>query len=152
MPIQISQGGNIPNIYPGSPEVFSKNKKESVYNVIGMLEYSQIFQNASGTLQKNKDMRIDMQGTFVSDNQKFHNLQVQVNGINGNSTVAHVNVSESTMTDNEDNQRGVVRKVHSALNQSFDNGDSYTVTGTAPWITTDDWYLYIVTAYNKPKA
>ena len=132
MPIQITQNENIPNIFPGSPEIFNKDKKESVYNVIGMLEYNQIFQNRSGTLQKNKDMRIDMQGTFVKLDQTFHNLQVQVNGVNGSSTVAHANVSESIMTDNEDNQKGVLRKVQSALNQSFDDGYSYTVTGTAP--------------------
>jgi hypothetical protein len=132
MPVILNQGGKIPNIYPGSPNSLTKNKKEAVYNVIGKLQYSSVFQNNAGTLETNDDMRVDMQGTFTVNNVKFHNIQVQVNNIKGNSTVAHANVSESTMTDDPKNQKGVLKKVQSALNQSFDNGRSYEVTGTAP--------------------
>jgi hypothetical protein len=132
MPVNLIQNGPIPNIFQGSPNSLNKERKEAVYNVIGRLEYHQIFQNAAGTLVINDLMRVDMQGTFMQACQRFHNIQVQVNGVAGKSTVAHANVSESTMTDDPINQTGVRNRVSSALNQSFDSGHSYSVTGTAP--------------------
>lgn len=132
MSVTLTQGASIPNIYPDSPNSFNKTNKEAVYNVIGKLDYSNIIQNKAGTLVSNKEMRVDMQGTYMVNDVKFHNIQVQVNGIKGNSTVAHANVSESTMTSDPKNQQGVLKKVQSALNQSFDSGRSYEVTGTAP--------------------
>ncbi|UTM60067.1 hypothetical protein L4174_018575 [Photobacterium sp. CCB-ST2H9] len=132
MPVNVQQTGAINNIYPNSPNVFNNNQKEAVYNVIGQLTYADIFRNNAGTIVQNQTMRLDMQGTFVQGGDRFHNLQVQVNGVNGNSTVAHANVSESTMTNDPANQTGVLNKVISALNQSFDNAASYQVDGTAP--------------------
>ncbi|MEL6115046.1 hypothetical protein P0Y67_07500 [Photobacterium sp. SP02] len=132
MAINVQQTGPINNLFPGSPNVFNNNQKEAVYNVIGQLTYADIYRNNAGTIVQNQTMRLDMQGTFMQGNYRFHNLQVQVNGVNGNSTVAHVNVSEETMTNDQPNQQGVLRKVQSALNQSFDNAASYQVTGTAP--------------------
>lgn len=132
MAIVLTAVGAINNIYPGSPGSLNNNRKESVYSVIAELDYQDIFQNGAGTLHDNGVMRVDMQGTFNRDGFRWHNLQVQVDGVNGNSTVAHANVSEQTMTGDPANQRGVVKKVVSALNQSFDAGQSYEVTGTAP--------------------
>ncbi|MEI8592785.1 hypothetical protein [Photobacterium sp. Hal280] len=132
MAINVQQTGPINNLFPGSPNVFNNNQKEAVYNVIGQLTYADIYRNNAGTIVQNQIMRLDMQGTFMQGNYRFHNLQVQVNGVNGNSTVAHVNVSEETMTNDQPNQQGVLRKVQSALNQSFDSANSYQVTGTAP--------------------
>ncbi len=79
-------------------------------------------------------MRIDMQGTTTatSTTPVQHNLQVQKNGLSSSSTVAHANVSVSLQTTDPINQRGVVNKVVSALNQSMDTGLSYTVTGSIP--------------------
>lgn len=132
MPVKLSEGAAIPNIYPGSPAATTPKQKEAVYNVIGQLQYNEIFKSSAGTIHDNKVMRLDMQSTFKKGTETFHNLQVQVDGIKGRSTVAHANVSESTMTDDKPNQKGVLKKVISALNQSFDKGKSYEVTGTAP--------------------
>jgi hypothetical protein len=79
-------------------------------------------------------MRIDMQGTTTatSTTPVQYNLQVQKNGMDASSTVAHANVSVSLQTTDPTNQRGVVNKVVSALNQSMDTGLSYTVTGSIP--------------------
>jgi hypothetical protein len=75
-------------------------------------------------------MRIDMQGTTTgtADTPVQHNLQLQM----GNSTIAHVNVSVSVKTTDPINQKGVVNKVVSALNQSMDTGLSYAVEGSIP--------------------
>ena len=77
-------------------------------------------------------MRIDMQGTFVKDGQMYSNIQVQVNGKQGKSTVAHANVSDSIATEDPANQKGAVNAVITALNLSLDSGHSYEVNGSIP--------------------
>jgi len=125
MPINLTEGGAIPNYRaPGNAQ------RSSAQDVIAQLQYADIWRGA-GTLHDDGVMRLDMQGQIAGPPKK-QNLQVQIDGIAGNSTVAHANVSHSVMTDDPANQRGVARKVISALNQSLDSGNSYTVDGTAP--------------------
>jgi hypothetical protein len=99
------------------------------------LQYDDLWRG-SGTVRNDRagGMRIDMQGTTTATptTPVQHNLQVQKNGVSGNSTVAHANVSVTLQTTDPMNQRGVVNKVISALNQSMDTGHSYTVTGSIP--------------------
>ncbi len=126
MPAVITQGPLINNHYPPN-----NAQRSSAQNVIAQIDYAMIWLGA-GTLVDNGVMRVDMQGTFNSGGQLYQNLQVQVDGVAGASTVAHANVCHTLMTADPQNQVGVANKVISALNQSLDTACSYTVTGTIP--------------------
>lgn len=126
MPANIIASGAIPN-YPGPP---SKSDRKAAQEVINKLDYSDIWRG-SGTISKNKDMRLDMQGT-IKGPPEMQNLQVQINGKSGKSTVAHANVCTSLQTHDAINQKGVANKVNSALQQSLDHGQSFVVSGSIP--------------------
>lgn len=125
MPITRTQGGPIPNFY--NP---NNGQRESSRNVIAQLEYADLWRGP-GTLRDNKVMRVDMQGHIPGPPIQY-NIQVQVDGIFGNSTVAHAIVSSTIQTDDPANQRGSLRAVIAALNESLDTGRTYTVAGTSP--------------------
>lgn len=125
MPINIIQGGPIPNYHAPT-----NTQRDSSQDVIAQLDYADIWRGP-GTLHDDGVMRLDMQGIIPGPPQ-MQNLQVQVDGLQGNSTVAHANVSVSIQTNDPINQVGAKNKVISALNQSLDSGHSYTVTGAIP--------------------
>ena len=123
--IKQMEGDDISNYFTSNARLRSASQ-----NVIAQLQYSDLWRNA-GTLRRNEEMRVDMQGHISGPPIKY-NIQVQVNGISGNSTVAHVIVSSSIQCDDPANQKGALRAVIAALNKSLDTGKSYTVTGTSP--------------------
>eukprot|EP01132_Coremiostelium_polycephalum_P008336 gene8336-10240_t len=129
--IVLTASGPIPNRY--SP--ISDKIKKSTQMAIAELEYSKIFYNTAQTIvpctPDKKGVRIDMQGTFTDeDGIKFHNLQAQVCGVSSKSTTSHANVAETTMSSNQDHQKGIVRAVRNAMVQSLDTGNSFEVTGS----------------------
>jgi hypothetical protein len=127
MPMQVTQGQPIAHhLQPNN------NQRTAAQAVINLLQYTDLWRGP-GKLRTSPDesMRVDMQGTIPGPPVR-HNIQVQVNDMHGNSTVAHADVSTSLMTSDANNQRGVLRRVISALNQSLDDGHTYTVTGTSP--------------------
>jgi muconolactone delta-isomerase len=128
MPVTITQGAAINNYLAPN-----QARKTSTQNVVAQIQYADIWRGA-GTLRNNGVMRVDMQGQIAAAGgvPARQNIQVQVNGVAGHSTVAHADVSHSLQTNDPINQRGVVNKVISALNQSLDSGRSYTVTGSIP--------------------
>lgn len=71
-----------------------------------------------------------MQGTIPATavGAARQNLQVQI----GNRTIAHADVSTSIQSGDTANQRGALRRVIGALNQSLDGQQSYAVAGTNP--------------------
>lgn len=125
MPITRTQGNQIPNLF--APNA---GQRSSTQNVIALLQYGDLWRGA-GTLRDNGVMRVDMQGQIPGPPIQS-NIQVQVDGVRGNSTVAHVIVSSTIQTNDPANQRGSLNAVIAALNQSLDSGRSYTVAGTSP--------------------
>ena len=76
-------------------------------------------------------VRVDSQG---NDANGRANLQAQLNGVNGNSTIAHVlvdatvgNVAGQALAAQ---QLYAIRQIRGALQNSLVNGTTYTVTGT----------------------
>ena len=127
MPINIAKGDDIPNHHKPN-----QNQKQSSQDVIAKLDYVNLWQPA-GKLRDDGTMRVDMQGHFPGPGgENMSNIQVQVDGMPGKSTVAHATVSSSIMTENKENQQGAVNAVISALNQSLDSGHSFLVNGTNP--------------------
>lgn len=133
MPITVTQGARIPN-YPAG--VASQRLKTAAQEAIGALSYADVFRNRAGTLTQdaNRLLRVDMQNLIPArgGNPAQQNLQVQINGAVGGSTIAHANVSHSVMLDDPLNQTGVKNKVVSALNRSLDTACSFTVSCSIP--------------------
>ncbi|EFA78534.1 hypothetical protein PPL_09186 [Heterostelium album PN500] len=83
-------------------------------------------------LEERTPIRIDNQVLPVTG---FFNLQAQINGINGASTVSAVLVSptcqpnrdKSEQQQIENERKNVIRKVKDAMNKSYDTGKIYTV-------------------------
>jgi hypothetical protein len=125
MPMTVASTGPINN-----RTVPNRTQRSRAQDVIASLQYADLWRNA-GTLHDNRVVRVDMQG-IINGPPRQSNIQVQLDGVQGNSTIAHANVSWSIMTDDPANQLGALRKVISALNQSLDTGNSYSVTGTNP--------------------
>ncbi|KAN0043457.1 hypothetical protein ACTA71_011116 [Dictyostelium dimigraforme] len=117
------QGGNIPNAVTSN----NRNKKD-LQAAAEELQYSSIFRNGAGTIANEGTVRIDMQGVFTQNGQRWHNLQGQINGIkNKPSTIAHVQVAENAMTDNKAQQTQLTNIVIGAMMDSFNSGRSYSV-------------------------
>eukprot|EP01132_Coremiostelium_polycephalum_P007376 gene7376-9060_t len=121
--------GPIPNRYPAT----DKTKKATQAAIAG-LKYEKIYSPTARTIVEctpdARGVRIDMQGTFNSGGVKYYNLQAQVCGVSGSSTVAHVNVADTTASRNPAHQKGVERKVRDALNKSFNDKLSYRMNGS----------------------
>jgi hypothetical protein len=124
MAIVRTAGAAIPNRHNPTP-----NQKTNSHQVIAQLVYANLWQGA-GLLQQNAVMRVDMQGQIHNPDRS--NIQVQVNNMQGASTVACVLVAHTLMTNDPQNQQGVAHAVIGALNMSLDNGLIYSLSGTAP--------------------
>lgn len=127
MPFIFTQGGAIPNY--ANP---TGAQRRASPDAIGAIDYAGIWGGA-GTIGQDPQhiMRVDMQGTIPGP-PIVKNLQVQINGIGGHTTVALALISSTLMTADPDNQRGVLKKVMAALNRSLDSGCTITLSGTAP--------------------
>lgn len=124
MPITVTVNGPIPgHIVP------NQNQRDDAQDVIALLQYDDIWRTAR-TLRSAGVARLDMQGTIPANGGAAarQNLQVQI----GNNTVAHADVSTSIQTGDAANQRGALRRVIGALNQSLNAQQSYVVAGTSP--------------------
>jgi len=122
MPITVVPTGPINN--RGIP---NQAQRSSAYDVIAMLDYTDLWLGL-GTIHKDANVRVDQQPH--GPNQR--NIQVQINGIVGNSTIAHTVLSTTVQTNDPTNQVGVANKVISALNQSLDTAQSFSVAGSIP--------------------
>lgn len=126
MPITVVQGGAFPNPYPH----MNDEQRTAAQDVIAQLDYADLFAG-QGTLRQVPLMRVDMQ-TVIPGPPRRSNIQVQVNGVDGHSTVAHADFDRTLATNNLENQRGALNKVISALNRSLDDGHTWFVAGNNP--------------------
>ncbi|MGD8214215.1 hypothetical protein [Aestuariimicrobium sp. Y1814] len=124
MPIQRVQSGPIPR-YFGALNAAQTN---AARNVIAQLVYPDIFRGAR-TLHTVQPIRLDLQGQIPGPPQQA-NIQAQVNGVQGNSTVAHVLVDWSVANNDPANQLGVERAVRAALRSSLADGHTWLVSGS----------------------
>ncbi|EAL73093.1 hypothetical protein DDB_G0269008 [Dictyostelium discoideum AX4] len=115
-------GENIPNGVNSN----NKNKKD-LKSAAEDLNYANIFRDRQGTIVKGESVRIDMQGSYTRDGQRWFNLQAQLNGIKGKSTIAHVNVAQNAMSNNLAEQAHVTNVVIAAMLNSYIIGKTYHV-------------------------
>lgn len=110
-----------------NPGIQSTKIKSDAENAIGQLTYHDLWR-ASRTLVTCGTVRIDMQGV-TGDGKR--NIQVQINGVRGSSTVSAALVDpELSTTAIESEQRYIIRKVRHALNESLNSGNIYEVSIT----------------------
>ncbi|KAM9961035.1 hypothetical protein ACTFIW_010209 [Dictyostelium discoideum] len=114
------QGGDIPNVY-------DNEIKKDLASAADQLKYSIIFRNMKGTIANKGSVRIDMQSSFTRNGPVWMDLKAQLNGVKGNSTIAHVIVDGNTTTGNGAEQVRVTNVTIAALMSSYTSGKTYNV-------------------------
>jgi hypothetical protein len=103
--------------------------REAAQTAISKIKYADIFRGA-GSIAHHGTVRVDNQGRFQIGGvgPYYCNIQVQIS----NLTVAHASICETIMNNDPLSQTGAKNRVISSLQQSLDDGHSYTVTGGIP--------------------
>ena len=111
---------------------------EAAREAIDALQYADLFRTQVSKVRQDaaRTMRVDIQGDIVGP-PLMKNIQVQVNGVNGSSTVAVAIISTSTETADPVNRQGVLNMAKKALNKSLDTKLQYTLTGAIDASNTD---------------
>lgn len=118
----VRQGSAIRNHYTGAT---SRNLQDG-NSAIAALDFAELYRKPPFRITKGS-VRLDAQG-LNSDGDA--NLQIQLNGVSGKSTIAHVQVAaELGGASTPDRAKYVQRKVRGALLKSMETGRSYTVSG-----------------------
>ncbi|PXX99260.1 hypothetical protein [Halomonas sp. LBP4] len=121
--LQVQRQGPIRNAYGN----MNQSQHGDAVADINSLADTAIWRGA-GTIINQGTVRIDVQGyTGAGD----LNLQAQINGVNGNSTVAAILVAPSVGQANTQAQHVyATRKLKNALFESMNDGYIYRVSGT----------------------
>ncbi|PMR68296.1 hypothetical protein [Halomonas heilongjiangensis] len=121
--LQVQRQGPIRNAFGN----MNQNQHADAVAAINSLTDTAIWRGA-GTIINQGTVRIDVQGyTGAGD----LNLQAQINGVSGNSTVAAILVAASVAEANIPAQHVyATRKLKNALFESMNDGYIYRVSGT----------------------
>jgi hypothetical protein len=118
--ISVESGSAIENMGRQTRRISSDSE-----TAIAQLTYQDLWR-APRTLVTQGRVRIDMQGTT---GEGHRNIQIQINGLKGHSTISTALVSpELSTTNHEAEQRYIIRKVRHALNESLKSGNVYKVS------------------------
>ena len=121
--LQVERMGDVRNAYGN----MNANQERDARLAINAIDFADVWRGA-GTIVNQGLVRLDVQGRTAAGEQ---NLQVQINGVNGNSTVAAALIAESVQDASIEAQRVyAVRKIKDALFSSMNDGHIYRVTGT----------------------
>ena len=121
--LQVERMGDVRNAYGN----MNANQERDARLAINAIDFADVWRGA-GTIVNQGLVRLDVQGRTAAGEQ---NLQVQINGVNGNSTVAAALIAESVQNANIEAQRVyAVRKIKDALFSSMNDNHIYRVTGT----------------------
>ena len=120
--VNVAQGGAINN-YFGAPNA---QQQRDATNAIAQLDFNDIWRNPPFRINFGT-VRLDVQGAI---NGGGRNWQVQINGVNGNSTISHATIQGPLAgASTADRQAFVQRKMRDALVQSLNSGNSFDVNG-----------------------
>ena len=121
--LQVERMGDVRNAYGN----MNANQEHDARLAINAIDFADVWRGA-GTIVNQGLVRVDVQGRTGAGEQ---NLQVQINGVNGNSTVAAALIAESVQDASIEAQRVyAVRKIKDALFSSMNDNHIYRVTGT----------------------
>lgn len=113
-PLHSDQAGEMRNSFQRN---LNNEQREDVREAIDGLDFHEL-PGGAGTAVRTGRMRIDRQGQTGNNEQ---NIQVQVNGVNGRSTVATILIPNRYLNNNlNDHGRAqVINRVRTALRRSF---------------------------------
>jgi hypothetical protein len=113
-PLHPDRAGKMRNSFPRN---LNNDQREEVLEAIADLDFNEL-RGGAGTVVPGQRIRIDRQGQTTNDEQ---NIQVQVNGVNGHSTVATVLIPNRYLnrTVNDHGQAQIINRVRGALQNSF---------------------------------
>lgn len=121
--LQVERMGDVRNAYGN----MNANQERDARLAINAIDFADVWRDA-GTIVNQGLVRLDVQGRTAAGEQ---NLQVQINGVNGNSTVAAALIAESVQDASiKAQQVYAVRKIKDALFSSMNDSHIYRVTGT----------------------
>jgi hypothetical protein len=121
--VSVRSGSAIRNAYTSAT---SRNESDAK-SAIGNLDFADLYRRPPFRINRSS-VRLDAQGLSGGGDA---NWQVQINGISGSSTIAHVQVeAELGGASTRERQQYVQRKVRGALLESLRTGKSYRVTGS----------------------
>lgn len=121
--LQVQQQGPMPNAFGN----MNANQQHDAMHAIDAIDFADVWR-AAGTIVNEGTVRVDVQGRTGNQQQ---NLQVQINGVQGNSTVATALVADSVGETSIEAQRVyALRKIRSALFSSLNDGHIYSVSGS----------------------
>ena len=121
--LQVQQQGLIPNAFG----VMHPNQQHDAMHAIDAIDFADVWRGA-GTIANVGTVRVDVQGRTGGGQQ---NLQAQINGIQGHSTVAAVLIADTVGETSIEAQRVyALRKIKNALFSSLNDGHIYSVSGS----------------------
>ena len=125
MPINVIQGAAIPN-----SATYNANQARDARTAIAAVDFNDVWRGGR-TIANTALVRVDSQG---NDGNGRANLQAQLNGVTGSSTIAHVLVDASVSAVSGQAQAAqalyAIRQIRGALQQSLTSGRTYYVSGT----------------------
>lgn len=125
MPITVTQGAAIPN-----GVVFNAAQGTDARTAIAAVALADVWRGGN-TIANTARVRVDSQG---NDGNGRANLQAQLNGVGGASTIAHVLVDASVGNTAGQAQAAqqlyAIRQIRGALQNSLTSGCTYYVTGS----------------------
>ncbi len=129
MPITSTQGANIPN--RAIPNAAQRTDAILAISQVALADCWRLAQGGGGrTISNSPSVRIDVQSL---DGAGVSNVQAQLNGVNGHSTIAHVQLAPSIGMTNgpraDAQATYAIRQIRGALGNSLANGTTYTLTG-----------------------
>jgi hypothetical protein len=127
--INVMQGGLFPN---GAN--FNNGVRHDAVEAIQAVQLSDCWRTAQGgggrTIAKVGSVRVDVQSVSAG----IANVQAQINGVTGNSTIAHVQLASSIGmaggSEKAAQETYAIRQIRGALQNSLSTGRTYTLTGT----------------------
>lgn len=128
MPINTNSNGvQIPN----QPGPINANQRADAIRAIQQLQFADIYR-AGNTIANDHSVRIDCQGVNVAGQA---NLQAQLNGVQGNSTIAHVLVDQTVGQvqigpAQQAQTLYAIRQIKGALSNSLTDRTTWLVQGT----------------------
>jgi hypothetical protein len=122
--VNVAAGGPFPNPYPG----MNNAQHADATNVIAQLTFGDLYRNPPFRIQGPANLvRLDVQGVIPGNGR---NWQVQVNGVNGASTLSTMLIDGTLAgASTADRQVYVARSARNGLVQSLNSGNTYRVTG-----------------------
>ncbi|KAM9961037.1 hypothetical protein ACTFIW_010211 [Dictyostelium discoideum] len=115
-------GESIPN-YPG----YNSKNANDIKIALEDLEYSDIFDKGRDSIIAEGNIRIDRDGIHSISAYKWYILEANIDGVDGELTIARVQVYEKLQTNDAAKQTKITSLVVNAIKNSYKTGKIYII-------------------------